>query len=55
MKTDFDFANKEWLRPRESHEPLPWLVRFLDAWAFLGAAVLGGIVGALVMYAVRVW
>ena len=53
--TNKDWANKDWLQPRESQEPLPWLIRFMDAWAFVGAAVLGGVVAALVLYVVRAW
>ena len=53
--TNKDWANKDWLKPVESKETLPWLVRFMMAWAFVGAAVFGGIVAALVLYAVRAW
>ena len=53
--TNKDWAKKDWLHPKQEAEVTPWLVRFMDAWAFVGAAAFGGIVAALVLYVVRAW
>ena len=53
--TNKDWSSKDWLHPQEKAETTPWLIRFMDAWAFVGAAVLGGFVAVLLLYVVRTW